>query len=337
MFVDYMICFQIVRAKEKYNKTSYMQNCCVLKRNEEVMIKDRYEIKIDRQHVCETFDAYVKNYDIKDEKIRLKAEHTYRVSELCERIAKSLALDEEDVDLAWLLGMLHDIGRFEQVKRYGTFMDSQSVNHAEFGAKLLFEEGLLEKFIDLQWIDIRTLYDLNEYMVVESVQNEETAARVLYMEKIKGYTKLIYQAIFWHSAYRLPEDIDERTKMFCDILRDADKVDILRVNVEFSFEDIYNVPLEVLRKCEVADEVMRAVYEKHAVFRDLRKSPIDYLVGHICLVYEMVYPETVRIVVNQGYLDKLLNFQSENEKTQGQFREIRKKMEEYIKYKEGVK
>lgn len=271
------------------------------------MIKDGYEIKIDRQHVRDMFDVYVRNYDIKDEKIRLKAEHTYRVSELCERIAKSLALDEEDVDLAWLLGMLHDIGRFEQVKRYGTFMDSQSVNHAEFGAKLLFEERWLEKFIDLQGMDIGTLSDSNDYM------------------------KLIYQAIFWHSAYRLPEDIDERTKMFCDILRDADKVDILRVNVEFSFEDIYNVPLEVLRKCEVADEVMRAVYEKHAVFRDLRKSPIDYLVGHICLVYEMVYPETVRTVVNQGYLDKLLNFQSENEKTQGQFREIRKKMEEYLK------
>lgn len=266
------------------------------------MIRDKYRINIDRQHVDDTFRAYVSNYNINDEKIRLKMEHTFRVCELCERIGYSLKLDKEDVDLAWLLGMLHDIGRFEQVKRYGTFMDAHSVNHAEFGAKLLFEERLIEKFIDLQ-------------------------------EGAKEYADLIYHAIFWHSAYRLPEDMDERTKMFCDILRDADKVDILRVNVEFSFEDIYNVPLDVLRKCEVADEVMQAVYEEHAVFRDLRKTPIDFLVGHICLVYEMVYPETVKTVVSQGYLEKLLDFQSENEKTQKQFEEIRNKMGAYLERK----
>ena len=29
--------------------------------------------------------------------------------------------------------------------------------------------------------------------------------------------------------------------MYCNILRDADKIDILRVNVETPLEDIYNV------------------------------------------------------------------------------------------------
>ena len=263
------------------------------------MVERYFEMKIDRQQVRREFDAYVSEYNIEDEKIRLKAEHTYRVSELCERIAQSLGLGQRDADLAWLMGMLHDIGRFEQVRRYGTFMDAQSVNHAEFGAELLFEEGLIWNFLDKSECD-------------------------------KEPMELIRNAVFWHSAYRLPENLDKRTKMFCDILRDADKVDILRVNVEFSFEDIYNVPLEVLRKCEVADAVMQSVYEEHAVFRDWRKSPIDYLVGHICLVYEMVYPESVRAVVSQGYLDKLLGFQSDNETTRGQFKEIQRTMGEYL-------
>ena len=80
-------------------------------------------MKIDRQKVVRVFDEYVENYNRQDEKVRLKIEHTYRVSMLCEEIGVSLGLCEEDLSLAWLLGMLHDIGRFEQLKNYGTFID----------------------------------------------------------------------------------------------------------------------------------------------------------------------------------------------------------------------
>ena len=44
--------------------------------------------------------------------------------------------------------MLHDIGRFEQIRRFGTFNDAQSVDHAEFGADLLFKECLIRKFAE---------------------------------------------------------------------------------------------------------------------------------------------------------------------------------------------
>lgn len=257
-------------------------------------------IVVNRQKVCEGFDAYVRKYNFEDEKIRLKAEHTYRVSALCEKIAESLDMGQEDIDLAWLLGMLHDIGRFEQVKRYGTFMDAVSVNHAEFGAKLLFKEGLIHTFVEEGCVEDGKI------------------------------AKLVYQAVFWHSAYRLPESLDSRTKLFCDILRDADKVDILRVNVEFSFEEIYNVPLKALRECSVSAEVMQAVRKEYAVLKDWRKTPIDYLVGHICLVYEMVSAEAVKVVAAQGYLKRLLDFQSENETTKEQFKEIQEKVYCYL-------
>ena len=90
-------------------------------------------MKISREHVKRVFQEYTDLYDSTDEKIRLKIYHTYRVAEICERIAQSLSLSKEDVDLAWLLGMLHDVGRFEQLKRYGTFSDAQSIDHAHFG------------------------------------------------------------------------------------------------------------------------------------------------------------------------------------------------------------
>lgn len=76
---------------------------------------------IDKLKVQHAFAAYTRQYDTDNGKVQLKITHTYRVAALCEQIARSLSLCDEDVQLAWLMGMLHDIGRFEQLRRYGTF------------------------------------------------------------------------------------------------------------------------------------------------------------------------------------------------------------------------
>ena len=60
-------------------------------------------MKIERERVRETFREYTDAYDATDEKIKLKIDHTYRVAELCERIAKAEQMEKTEVDLAWLL------------------------------------------------------------------------------------------------------------------------------------------------------------------------------------------------------------------------------------------
>lgn len=49
--------------------------------------------------------------------------------------------------MAWLIGILHDIGRFEQLRRYQTFFDYRSMDHAKYGVHVLFEEGHIKDFI----------------------------------------------------------------------------------------------------------------------------------------------------------------------------------------------
>ena len=71
-------------------------------------------MKIDRQRVKEQFASYTRDYDPEDTKIALKIAHTYRVADHCEQIARSIGLSDDEVEFAWLSGMLHDIGRFEQ-------------------------------------------------------------------------------------------------------------------------------------------------------------------------------------------------------------------------------
>ena len=68
---------------------------------------------IDLKKAKLVFNEYVNNYDQNDDKVILKISHTYRVMERCQEIAASLNLDDENIQLAGLIGLLHDIGRFE--------------------------------------------------------------------------------------------------------------------------------------------------------------------------------------------------------------------------------
>ena len=253
---------------------------------------------IDRERVKNTFAEYTSGYNATDPKIKLKIDHTYRVAELCELIARDLKLDEYETDVAWLTGMLHDVGRFEQIKRYNTFNDAQSVDHANFGADLLFKEGFIDTYVDGFHDD--------------------------------KYGAIVENAIRNHSAFRIDERLDEYTVMFCNILRDADKVDIFRVNVDTPAEDIYNVTTEELKNSQVSPEVMAAFDERHAVLRSCKKTVVDHVAGHIALTFELVYPISLQIAKERGYLDKMMAFESDNEITGKQFEEIRAKLNEYV-------
>ena len=223
---------------------------------------------INRKNVINAFAEYVRNYDPSDEKIKLKIDHTYRVAGLCQRIAESLGLSEPDVDIAWLLGMLHDIGRFEQIRCFGTFNDVQSVDHAEFGADLLFKEGLIRKFAEGYY----------EECELARSGNEEAEQIIKNNEHHNKDTGLIEMAIRQHNKYRVKEDLTERQRMFCDILRDADKVDIFKVNADIPMEIIYDVTTEELKNGIITKEVLESFYKKETVLKSVRRSAVDHIV-----------------------------------------------------------
>ena len=69
--------------------------------------------------------------------IDLKIKHTFRVMRLSEMLASNLNLSDEEIYIAKMIGLLHDIGRFEQWKVYNNFRDLISIDHADFGIKVL--------------------------------------------------------------------------------------------------------------------------------------------------------------------------------------------------------
>lgn len=165
-------------------------------------------------YALEAFESYIKNFDMKD-KISMKYKHTYCVVRLMEKLAKRMQLSEEKVNLAKIIGLLHDIGRFEQVEKTGDFNDLKSnIDHAELGCDYLFKEDHIRDFV------LDDKYDI-----------------------------IINNAIKYHNKLDIDENIDEESLLFSKMIRDMDKVDIFRfLATNFEFELIKeDVSEEILR------------------------------------------------------------------------------------------
>lgn len=256
---------------------------------------------VNKERAEQTFLEYASHYNMEDPKIRLKVGHTLRVAGLCERIAGSLDLNPEEKDLAWMIGLLHDIGRFEQVRIYHTFRDAESVNHAQFSADLLFRDGMIRDYTAVS----------DRYRIMET-------------------------AIRYHNAYRLPESLTEQERTYSQILRDADKIDILRVNRETPMTQIYNLPEEAFLTSGISDPVYEDMLAHRDVNRANSRTGVDFLMGHIAFVFGLVYPISFRIVEEQGYLEQMLAFESRNERTRERMNRIRKEVRDYIRKKREV-
>ena len=142
------------------------------------------------------FKKYANNYLDYGTMITLKINHTLRVLDLCNYLSEAKKLNEEDTHIVSIIGLLHDIGRFEQWKNYHTFKDLDSIDHADFGVELLKKNHFLRKFIK---------EDQYDSIILNSIQN--------------------------HNKYKIPNKIDKKERLFSKIIRDADKIDILYLYV----------------------------------------------------------------------------------------------------------
>ena len=110
-------------------------------------------MKIDMEKAKEEFIKYTGKFNLQDENIDRKQQHSLRVMKISNQLAKELELNEEQIQLATLIGLLHDIGRFKQYTEIGLGDNIEGFDHGDYGAKVLFEEGIIRKFIDTNEYD----------------------------------------------------------------------------------------------------------------------------------------------------------------------------------------
>lgn len=236
-----------------------------------------------KEKALEVFDQYVNLYDVTDIKIKLKIDHTYRVAEIAEKIGGSVGADP---DFSWFLGLLHDIGRFEQLKRYQTFIDRDSVDHAELGADILFSDGMIDAF------------PVDAFMLQRPGDDKYDAMHI------------IETVIRLHNKLELPSRLDDTTLLYCRILRDADKVDIMRVLTEPPYDERNERIVKDSgegRTDLAGEDVMRCVQKHCCVPRSIVRTDFESLISQCCMCFELCFPISREIVRKQGYLDLLMN------------------------------
>lgn len=249
---------------------------------------------IDMIEAKKAFKEYVKKYNPEDEKIKIKIAHIERVAENSKRIAENLNLSQEDIELAELIGLLHDIGRFEQVRLYHTFVDKDSINHGEYGVKVLFEDGVIRKFI-----------------------------------KDDKFDRIIKLAIINHNRADIEEGLTEREKLHAKIIRDADKTDIFTILISGDKKAIWEKA--DLSDDKISDEIYREFVEDKRINYKERKTSADILVSHFNYVYDLNFPETRKIIRDNKYIDKLYQrFKFNDAETMKRFNEIYRLSKEYI-------
>lgn len=173
-----------------------------------------------------SFEDYLIAYDGTVKEIRFKHSHSFRVEELMEELAKKLNLNAEEIMIAKVIGLLHDIGRFEQVKQYEKCSDVKTgVDHADESVNYLFDQGHIRDYI-----------------------------------KEDKYDEIIKDAIKNHNKYSIDKKVKGKNLLFSKMIRDMDKVDIFRVLFE-EFKYKFNKD-DISLKVQESIDKKETVYSK---------------------------------------------------------------------------
>ncbi|AFV23105.1 metal-dependent phosphohydrolase [Methanolobus psychrophilus R15] len=205
--------------------------------------------------------------------IKLKEGHSLRVCKNASLISASEKLDCEERYLAMTIALFHDIGRFEQLSRYRTFRDSESEDHALLGVKVLKSAGILS---------------------VLSPEQQDT----------------IYQAIWNHNRYRIPDGLDSKCLFHSRLVRDADKLDIFKVLTDYySEKDSFPNPaldMGLPDIPEYSQSLLDDIFNCRIASTANVKTCNDMRLTRLSWVFDLNFPETLRLVRERGYIDMIV-------------------------------
>lgn len=234
------------------------------------------------QNYTKTFYRGVASFD---QNIALKAEHSIRVARLCADIAREETFSAEDQALAQAVGLLHDIGRFEQYRRFQTFSDHQSIDHGALGAEILTDH------FPQDWIS-------------------------------RDLLPLVINTTRYHNAAALPQDQDLTTLKFLRLVRDADKIDIFRLSCNYyrkRTEHNKNSALELntSENEDICDEIYGRIMSGQPALKQDIRSLNDFKALQMSWIFDLNHEKSFEIIARGQYLDGILSsFNTNNHRAQ---------------------
>lgn len=229
--------------------------------------------------------------------IYLKELHTSNVCDNIISIARDELLNEEQQLLAEVIALFHDVGRFPQYRQYKTFKDSDSTNHAALGAKVLRENNVLARF---------------------PKDDQDT----------------IIQAVRLHNVFAIPAKLSADGELFLKLIRDADKLDIWRVFIEY-----YALP-EAERASAVglgfpdlpvcSDEVLACLEDGRMVNLSMLKTLNDFKLLQLSWVFDLNFAASFRLLKERDYIGNIAATLPTNARIDALAKRLREHVEERL-------
>ena len=253
-----------------------------------IKISDQYVEKLKKW-----FFSYVETFkhdnNALTENTILKENHTIRVCTEIADIGKSLDLNSNEQRLAEISALFHDVGRFEQYARYQTFVDSKSENHALLSVKILKSNDVLNGFD----------------------------------EPLKD---LVFRIIKYHNRATLPITESETCLFFSKLLRDADKLDIWRVVINYYHQKNSRrnsaLELDLPDTPGFSNEVYLDLINQRIVDIKHVKTLNDFKLLQVGWIFDINFDAALNAVRSRHYLDMIQKVLPETKKIQEIFHMI---------------
>ncbi len=238
------------------------------------------------EEYIEYFTNYVSShYDMNNKLILSKLYHSMRVAKLMLLLSQELKLNQEDTLLAFKIGLCHDLGRFREVERSGKF-NNLTFDHGAYSNKILYNDGVIKYF---------------------DIQEEDSL--------------LFKKAIYYHNKKDLPDNLGKRENLFCNMIRDMDKLDLLKVRCGKK-----RLGFNVLPTQTVLDNYLNS---ETIYLKDLQsKGNTDSVILYLSFIKDLYFDESYHIGLSNGYLDDLINIIDVDIKMETLFKELIKKIDE---------
>ena len=151
--------------------------------------------------IMSVFNKYVKKFDMNKGNVKTLYFHSLRMMDLCKDIATNLGIfTEEEIVVCGFIGLFHDIGAFDNNKKYIIFQDDDCSKKT---LEILFEKDKLMRDI---------------------TENEK-------------YDDVIKVSIYCQSKYGLPKGLNDKLLTFCKIIKDAHSIDEFKIFANYPYMD----------------------------------------------------------------------------------------------------
>ena len=223
---------------------------------------------LDINKAKDCFMNYVQQFDLTNDKIHLKLIHTLEVVHTTEYLCLHENITGIEKDLAYLIALLHDIGRFEQIKRFNSF-DDRNVDHATLGVQVLFDEGMIRQFIEDD-----------------------------------QYDEVIRKAIAYHSLYKVPKGLDSFLLKQVLLIRDSDKLDNFRVKNIESIQTLFSISDTAFYRQRVSQNILKDIENHTLILKENRHNEVDMWVSYMAFVFDLNFKSSYLFIRENDYIHR---------------------------------